>query len=70
VFRTLPPTSPGDYKRAGAQTWAIKEKSFTRPIVEVEAEIIRRRTAHKNNEDSKAVGKATTATILAQSPRS
>jgi hypothetical protein len=47
VFRTLSPTRPRGYKRPSAQAWAIKEKSFTRPIAEVEAQIILRRTAHK-----------------------
>jgi hypothetical protein len=64
VFRTLPPTRPRGYKRASAATWEIKEKSFTRPIVEVEAEIIRRRTAHKTSESPNLRGKATTAAIL------
>lgn len=69
VFRTLPPTWPRGYRRARAEAWAIKEKSFTRPIAEVEAQIIQRRTAHKNNEDSKIIGKATMADILGQRPK-
>ena len=53
VFRTLSPARPCGYRRPSAQAWAIKEKSFTRPIAEVEAQIIQRRTAHKNNSCSK-----------------
>jgi hypothetical protein len=70
VFRTLPPTRPQGHKCAGAKAWEIKEKSFTRPIAEVEAQIIQRRTAHKNNGDSKVVGNSTSAAVLAQRPRS
>ena len=53
VFRTLPPMRPRGYKRPSARAWAIKERSFTRPIAEVEAQIIQRRIAHKNNSGSK-----------------
>jgi hypothetical protein len=53
VFRTLSPMRPRAYKRPSAHAWAIKEKSFTRPIAEVEAQILQRRTAHKNNSSSK-----------------
>ena len=69
VFRTLPPTRPRGYKRASAEAWAIKEKSFTRPIAEVEAEILRRRTAHKNTDGPRIIAKATVAEVLWRSSR-
>jgi tRNA isopentenyl-2-thiomethyl-A-37 hydroxylase MiaE len=69
VFRTLPPTRPRGYKRAGAEAWAIKERSFARPIAEVEAEILRRRTAHKNTDSPKIIGKAPLAEVLGRSSR-
>ncbi|MEI8045132.1 MAG: TraM recognition domain-containing protein, partial [Verrucomicrobiota bacterium] len=34
VFQTLPPTRPRGYRRGGAEAWATKEESFTRPIAE------------------------------------
>jgi hypothetical protein len=53
VFRTLLPTKPRGYKRPSAEAWATKEKSFTRPVAEVEAEIVQRRTVHKKDSASK-----------------
>lgn len=70
VFVTHPATIPHGYTLAKPFVWELRERSFTRPIADVEAEIIKRRTAHKNSDDAKVVGKATTADILAQRPRS
>lgn len=62
VFRTLLPCKPRGYRRAKVGTWTMRERLFARPIAEVEDEIIRRRTAHKEN--PRVVGRATTADIL------
>ncbi len=64
VFRTLPPTAAPRYRSGRAEVWTTREKSFTTPIVKVEAEIMCRRTAHKSNKDPHVVGRATTADIL------
>lgn len=69
AFRTLPPIRPRGYKRAGAEAWAIKERSFARPIAEVEAQIVRRRTAYKNTDAPKTIGKAPLAEVLGRSSR-
>ena len=64
VFVTHPATVPRGYRRAKPYEWELRERLFTRPVAEVESEIIRRRTAHKNDADSKGVGRANTADIL------
>ena len=55
---------PRGYKRAEAAAWAIKERSFTRPIAEVEAQILLRRTVHKGSESAQVLSKATATGTL------
>ena len=69
VFRTLPPTAPPASSRARTHTWATREKAFTRPIAEVEAQILRRRSVHKKNDAPKDIGQATIAEVLGQSSK-
>lgn len=64
VFRTLPLTEPHGYNRAKPFVWELRERSYTNPTADVEAQILRRRTAHKNNDGPKILGKETVAEVL------
>lgn len=46
VFHSLPQVTGGDYKRTSRSEWDRREKSFAKPLAEVEGEIARRREAH------------------------
>ena len=64
VFRTLPPKDDGGYTRAKPEVWQLRENHYTRPVAEVEAQILERRTAHKGKQNPNTRGKATVAEVL------
>jgi len=64
VFRTFAPNAEGGYTRAKPEVWQLRENHYTRPVAEVEARILERRTAHKAKQNPNVRGKATTAEVL------
>ncbi|MBE0541763.1 MAG: TraM recognition domain-containing protein [Verrucomicrobia bacterium] len=64
VFRTLAPNADGGYMRAKPEVWQLRENHYTKPVAEVEAQILERQTVHKGKKDPNSRGKATVTEIL------